>query len=77
MSQRHYRLSSDSSKLTNREQQVMVLMLKADDTSDKGLARLLHVSRKTIDAHLTNVRRKLGVRTRTAALIRFATQTIL
>lgn len=52
--------------LTDREAQL--LRLVADGHTDRVIARRLAVSQRTVEKHLENIRAKLGVKTRTAAV---------
>jgi len=63
--------------LTPREAEVLRTMAQAADTSDKALAGLMKISRKTVETHLTNIRKKLQVRTRTACLVRWLSSAVL
>ncbi len=57
--------------LTPREREVMKLI--AEGQTNAGIARLLHISVKTVEKHRANLLAKLGVRD-TAALVRLAVQ---
>jgi pimeloyl-ACP methyl ester carboxylesterase/DNA-binding CsgD family transcriptional regulator len=54
---------STGSRLTDRELQVVALI--AEGLTNAGIARILGVSVRTVDAHVEHVRTKLGVRSRT------------
>ncbi len=54
--------------LTEREHQVLYLV--AAGGRNQEIARYLQVSIKTVEFHLSNIRGKLGVRSRTEAVIR-------
>ena len=54
---------SGVSRLTDRELQVVALI--AEGLTNAGIARILGVSVRTVDAHAEHVRTKLGVRSRT------------
>lgn len=60
--------SSDPSRLTSRELQVMALV--EEGRSNSEVAALLWLSPGTVRKHLENVYSKLGVRNRTAAVAR-------
>jgi DNA-binding NarL/FixJ family response regulator len=53
--------------LTQRELEVLELVARGD--TDQGIADRLHVSRRTINCHVSNILAKLDVRSRTAAAI--------
>ncbi len=53
--------------LTQRELEVLELV--AHGETDQGIADRLHVSRRTINCHVSNILAKLDVRSRTAAAI--------
>ncbi len=53
--------------LTAREKEVFNLLIKAKST--KEIAGLLRISEKTVRNHISNVIQKLGVNSRSAALI--------
>ncbi|MDD5836397.1 MAG: LuxR C-terminal-related transcriptional regulator [bacterium] len=53
--------------LTAREKEVFNLLIKAKST--KEIASLLRISEKTVRNHISNVIQKLGVNSRSAALI--------
>jgi DNA-binding NarL/FixJ family response regulator len=55
--------------LTAREQEVVKLVAEAHTTED--IARLLHISRRTVDRHRENILAKLGMRDR-VELTRYA-----
>jgi len=55
--------------LTSREREIMELL---DETSSASqIARTLTLSTRTVESHLANAYRKLGVRSRTAAIAEF------
>jgi DNA-binding CsgD family transcriptional regulator/pimeloyl-ACP methyl ester carboxylesterase len=54
---------SAGGRLTDRELQVVALI--AEGLTNAGIARILGVSVRTVDAHVEHVRTKLGVRSRT------------
>ena len=57
--------------LSAREAQVIALVAGALDNHQ--IAARLHISRRTVDAHLAHIRTKLGITSRTA-LMRWATE---
>lgn len=56
----------DASALTRREREILRVM--AEGKSNQEIADALFVSKRTVDFHLGNVYRKLGVDCRTAAI---------
>jgi DNA-binding NarL/FixJ family response regulator len=69
--QRHIRRSSPfvgsvAAKLTRREREVLGLL--ADGLAVRDIAQRLVLSPKTVGAHMENILRKLGVRSRTHAV---------
>jgi ATP/maltotriose-dependent transcriptional regulator MalT len=56
-------------QLTEREQEVMTLVARGKTNSE--VAELLWLAPSTVRKHLENVYAKLGVRTRTSAVVRF------
>ena len=57
--------------LTPRENELLRVAAHCDDTGDKALSELLHISRKTVDTHFENIKRKMAVKSRTAAVVRW------
>lgn len=53
--------------LTDREQEVFELLIKNKTTTE--IAKLLHISEKTIRNHVSNAIQKLGVKGRAQAII--------
>ena len=53
--------------LTDREQEVFELLIKNKTTTE--IAKLLHISEKTVRNHVSNVIQKLGVKGRAQAII--------
>ena len=53
--------------LTNREQEVFELLIKNKTTTE--IAKLLHISEKTVRNHVSNAIQKLGVKGRAQAII--------
>ncbi|MBI4481741.1 MAG: response regulator transcription factor [Acidobacteria bacterium] len=62
-------LKTGYERLTDREKEVLKLL--ADGMAVKEIANLLEVSAKTVDAHKTNLMRKLGIHDR-GELIKYA-----
>ena len=58
-------MSQRLERLTQRES--VVLRLVAEGASDKDVALALHISIRTVDTHVTNVRRKLDVHSKLEA----------
>jgi ATP/maltotriose-dependent transcriptional regulator MalT len=54
--------------LTDREQEVLNWLIKG--ASNEDISRYLHVTIATVKAHLTSVFEKLGVASRTQAIVR-------
>jgi DNA-binding NarL/FixJ family response regulator len=57
--------SHRNSSLTQREHDVLALL--ASGSTNQEIATQLHLSAKTVERHLTNLYRKLGVTNRTEA----------
>ena len=55
------------SLLTNREKEIFTLLLKTKTT--KEIASILRISEKTVRNHISNVIQKLGVTSRSSAII--------
>lgn len=53
--------------LTTREREVFLLLVKNKTTKD--ISDELYISEKTVRNHISNVMQKLGVTSRTAALV--------
>ena len=53
--------------LTDREQDVFELLIKNKTTTE--IAKLLHISEKTVRNHVSNAIQKLGVKGRAQAII--------
>ena len=53
--------------LTDREQEVFELLIKNKTTTE--IAKLLHISEKTVRNHVSNAIQKLGVKGRSQAII--------
>ena len=53
--------------LTDREQEVCELLIKNKTTTE--IAKLLHISEKTVRNHVSNAIQKLGVKGRAQAII--------
>jgi DNA-binding NarL/FixJ family response regulator len=53
--------------LTTREHEVLNLV--TEGRTNKEIARMLSVTERTVEQHLTHIYRKLGVSSRSAALI--------
>lgn len=54
-------------RLTRREREVLLML--ADGMPDKELARELGIASRTVRAHLANITRKLGVKSRLQAAL--------
>lgn len=59
---------SERLNLTRRESEILFLI--AQGKSDEVIARLCHISPRTVHKHVENIYTKLGVETRTAAMLR-------
>ena len=55
------------SLLTKREKEIFTLLLKTKTT--KEIASILRISAKTVRSHISNVIQKLGVPSRSSAII--------
>lgn len=53
--------------LTDREQEVFELLIKNKTTTE--IAKILHISEKTVRNHVSNAIQKLGVKGRAQAII--------
>lgn len=62
---------SDYHRLSLQELRVLGLLCMGDD--DAAIARRLHLSRRTVESHLLNARRKLGSKNRVEAAVRAIT----
>lgn len=60
------RLGPPSAVLTAREAQILALV--ADGKSNRDIAEQLHISRYTVECHITHIYRKLEVSSRTKAI---------
>jgi DNA-binding NarL/FixJ family response regulator len=58
---------SSLEKLSNRELQVLLLI--AEEKTDRGIARALGISERTIRAHVSRIILKLGVTSRVGAAV--------
>ncbi len=67
------RIPADGRSLTTRERDVLFSLTSGE--TDRQIARRLGVSPRTVHKHLEHVYRKLGVVTRTAAVMRLVDQT--
>ncbi len=56
-------------KLTNREYEILELL--SDGNSDKQIAELLKISRRTVQTHVGRVYMKMGVNNRVSAVTMF------
>ena len=68
-SSRQYADGGDLEPLTDREREVLILI--AEGYTNQQVARTLHISPKTVDAHRMNIMNKLDLHSRTA-LIKYA-----
>jgi two-component system NarL family response regulator len=64
-----------SESLTRRELQVLTLV--ADGLPNRAVASELHISENTVKNHMRNVHEKLGVHTRTEAVVKAARDGLL
>ncbi len=55
------------SVLTVREKEIFSLLIKNKSTKD--IAKLLHISEKTVRNHISNTMQKLGVKGRASAVV--------
>ncbi|MHB8927550.1 MAG: response regulator [Bacillota bacterium] len=60
--------AADGNELTPREKDVLELLVKGE--SNREIAQHLYLSDKTVKQHMTKILRKLGVRSRSQAIIR-------
>lgn len=60
-----------------REREVQTLTWSARGKTFEEIGTILSLSRRTVEFHLENARRKLGVATRTQALIKAATERLI
>jgi pimeloyl-ACP methyl ester carboxylesterase len=65
------RIGSDVPTLTARERAILALLREGLDNA--AIGRRLHLSDKTVRNHLSNVYRKLGVASRTQAIVKIGT----
>jgi DNA-binding NarL/FixJ family response regulator len=61
-------IEEHASPVTDREQEVLVLV--AGGLTNRDIAQRLHISVRTVEAHLTHIYNKLGVCSRTEAVVR-------
>jgi DNA-binding CsgD family transcriptional regulator len=61
--------------LTAREREVLGLLV--EDHTQKEIAEKLFVSPHTVDTHLRNIYRKLGVRSRSGAIVKALRERLL
>ena len=59
--------AAPAEQLSGREREVLLLV--AEGSANKQIARRLGISEKTVKGHLTNIFRTLGVRDRTQAAL--------
>jgi DNA-binding response OmpR family regulator len=64
-------------KVQLREREVETLTWSARGKTFEEIGTILSLSRRTVEFHLDNARRKLGVATRTQALIKAATERLI
>ncbi len=50
--------------------EIKILQLIAEDKTRKEIAKELYISEKTVTNHITSINRKLGVRSRTGAIVK-------
>ncbi len=60
-------LERDSEHLSNRE--TAIIKLAASSMSNKDIADKLHLSKRTVEGHLRSIFNKLGVGSRTEAVL--------
>ena len=58
-------------KLTNREYEILELLAKGN--SDKQIAEVLKISRRTVQTHMGRIYMKMGVNNRVSAATMFIT----
>jgi len=58
--------ASQSAKLSEREQEVLAVLIQG--ATNKEIALKLHITERTVKAHVTNILNKLGVSSRTEAV---------
>jgi DNA-binding NarL/FixJ family response regulator len=63
----HARQDRPGAQLSDREREVLELVGKG--LANKQVARSLHISERTVKAHLTNIFQRIGVRDRTSAAL--------
>jgi DNA-binding CsgD family transcriptional regulator len=62
-------VASDIATLSPREQEVLLLV--AEDKTDREIARALGIRERTVRAHVSNIILKLGVASRVGAAVAF------
>ena len=69
--------STASNQVQLREREVETLTWAARGKTFEEIGTILSLSRRTVEFHLENARRKLGVATRTQALVKAATEHLI
>lgn len=67
--QRRHNLASSASLVTLTKRETQIMRLIAHGLSDKSIAWMLAISENTVNFHLNNIYRKLGVRNRISATV--------
>ena len=62
------RLAERASRPSLTPREVQVLELIAEGMRNREIAEVLHLSEETVEVHVKNIRTKLGVKDRTAAV---------
>jgi DNA-binding NarL/FixJ family response regulator len=69
--------STPPNQVQLREREVETLTWAARGKTFEEIGTILSLSRRTVEFHLENARRKLGVATRTQALVKAATERLI
>ncbi len=62
-------------RLTKREHEILILVVQGK--ANKEIARVLHISVKTVEYHVTNILGKLRAASRTEAVVKALEQGLL